>query len=308
MTSLLAAVLTPFLASGQIDLPQYYEHCHYLLTEQRIDKVVLFGTTGEGLQCTVEERKNAHHYLIDKGIAGDQLIINISAKTYDETLSLTKNALKNHTYEVLSMPPASDDEKIIINYYQKLIKEANNPQLKIYLYHYPEQGASISPETIYKLKKEFPHHIVGIKNSGQYADTKRFLALREKIMSEQGDAFFDVYVGNEVDMPEALRNGGKGGISGLANVAADFLFVYVKNPEINRDKLAAFISDLKQISPTIIPALKTIKAYQTGNVSWKITKNPHLTPPLSKDEEIILINKFEQLIKEEQLRHQRLVH
>ena len=71
-------------------------------------------------------------------------------------------------------------------YFERLIANINNNELKIYLYHIPQvSGVGLSIDLVTKLRTAYPKNVVGIKDSsGDWENTKKLLQIDGLIVYE----------------------------------------------------------------------------------------------------------------------------
>jgi 4-hydroxy-tetrahydrodipicolinate synthase len=188
-------------------------------------------------------------------------------------------AVKHGCAAVLICPPSyykNIKEEGVIAYYREIIQRVAHPDLRVLLYHFPRMsGVPITLHIIEVLRKEFPHIVVGIKESeGNTAFTKSILAQF---------AGFQVFVGKELHIVEAVRHGGSGSICGMANLYPELICSLVKQPQNSHlEKLESLSRALEGIA--FVPAAKSVMELRRG-VEWH-TIYPPLVPlsPLEKQD------------------------
>ena len=209
---LIAPVLTPFANDMSVDQGLYNALASRLL-EQGCSGLAPFGTTGEALSVSAQERMNALESLVKTGIDASVIIPGTGLCNLPETITLSQHAIELGCKGVMTLPPfyfkgVPDDG--LFSYYEQLIAEINHPDLKIYLYHIPQvSGVGLSIELVSRLRKAYPDVIVGIKDSsGVWDNTKDLLNIDGLI----------VYPGAELPVIDAIRLGAPGCISATANL------------------------------------------------------------------------------------------
>ena len=167
ITGLIAPILSPFDDNLAFDQNLYNELAQKLL-ETGCSGLAPFGTTGEALSVSNNERKAALEGLVNFGIDPNKLIPGTGLCNLPDTIDLCKHALKLGCKGVMTLPPfyfkgMSDDG--LFNYYLKLIDGIDDPNLKIYLYHIPQvSGVGLSIDLVKRLFAEFSGVVVGIKD------------------------------------------------------------------------------------------------------------------------------------------------
>jgi 4-hydroxy-tetrahydrodipicolinate synthase len=225
-----AASLTPMDAHYHCDNNALTAHCQDLI-QRGCQGILLFGTTGEGPAFSVKERKETIHALIENGINPRNLLIGVSFSNLQDAIELARIALEAHCLGILVVPPffyKQTTEAGVIAYYKALLQEVNDPNLKVILYHIPQfSGVSITLNIIKALSTEFPNQVIGIKESeGNFA-------LTQEILRQLPD--FKVFVGNELQLAEAVRLGAAGSICGMANSYPELvcsLYAYGKDSSL----------------------------------------------------------------------------
>ena len=209
---LIAPILSPFDNDLKFNQNMYNDLAHDLL-ENGCSGLAPFGTTGEALSLSNNERMNALEGLLNSGIKADQLIPGTGLCNFPDTVKISKHALDLGCHGVMTLPPfyfkGMSDEGLF-EYFEKLIEEINHSKLKIYLYHIPQvSGVGLSIDLVSKLKKSYPDIVVGIKDSsGNWENTKSLLGIDDLV----------VYPGAELPVIEAIKLGAPGCISATANL------------------------------------------------------------------------------------------
>ena len=209
---LIAPILSPFDNDLKFNQNMYNDLAHDLL-ESGCSGLAPFGTTGEALSLSNEERMKALEGLLKSGIKPNQLIPGTGLCNFPDTVMISKHALDLGCHGVMTLPPfyfkGMSDEGLF-DYFEKLIEEINHSKLKIYLYHIPQvSGVGLSINLVSKLKKTYPDIVVGIKDSsGNWENTKSLLGIDNLV----------VYPGAELPVIEAIKLGAPGCISATANL------------------------------------------------------------------------------------------
>lgn len=279
-----AASLSPLKSDLSCDYDAYADHCKDLI-RQGCSGVVLFGTTGEGPSFTAAEREEGIQALVERGIDPKKIIVSVGCPSVEDTVQLTEAALRAKCAAVLMLPPyffKNISDEGVVDFYRQVIQRVNNPELKIFLYHIPQfSGVRISLEVIRKLHTEFPTTVIGIKES------EGNIELVKAVLKEFPD--FQVLVGNETMIAEAVSLGAAGGVSGIANICPKLICsLYqstARQPEI--EILKEVLKDY-----AFIPAAKIILELKKG-AAW-MRLRPPLTP-LASDRKESFIEEFQKL-------------
>ena len=288
ITGLIAPILSPFDDNLAFDQKLYNELAQKLL-ETGCSGLAPFGTTGEALSVSNNERKAALEGLVNFGIDPNKLIPGTGLCNLPDTIDLCKHALKLGCKGVMTLPPfyfkgMSDDG--LFNYYLKLIDGIDDPNLKIYLYHIPQvSGVGLSIDLVKRLFAEFSGVVVGIKDSsGDWENTKALLGIKGLI----------VYPGAELPVIDAIRLGAPGCISATANLNGSDISEVIDlchagkwdEAEEKHKKVRAVRLMFQDYAP--IPAQKALLAKSTGNGNWENLRPP--MQPMATDKLSTLID------------------
>ena len=291
---LIAPVLTPFANDMSVDQGLYNALASRLL-EQGCSGLAPFGTTGEALSVSTQERMNALESLVKTGIDSSVIIPGTGLCNLPETITLSQHAIELGCKGVMTLPPfyfkgVPDDG--LFSYYEQLIAEINHPDLKIYLYHIPQvSGVGLSIELVSRLRKAYPDVIVGIKDSsGVWDNTKDLLNIDGLI----------VYPGAELPVIDAIRLGAPGCISATANLnPTDIARVIALCHSGKWDEAETLHETVKKVRVLFqdyapIPAQKALMARITKDDKWHNLRAPLKPISAEKANELasILTNDF----------------
>lgn len=208
-------VVTPLLDSESLDeqgLERLIEH----LVTGGVHGLFMLGTNGEGPSLDADLQRQ----LIERTclLVGDRLpvLMGISNTSLKESLKAAKVAVENGCAAVVSAAPyyLPSDQSELIGYFREL---ARRVPLPLVLYNFPAlTKVSIAPETVAVLLEE--SNIVGIKDSS--GDLDYFGKVVEVAKQRPG---FSLLAGKEANLPDIIRLGGHGGVTGGANVAPRLL-------------------------------------------------------------------------------------
>ena len=277
-TGIVTPVLTPFNDDGSIAEDLYFEHCKHVL-EEGSDYISPFGTSGEALSISMAERR----YLLEKIIAHnivrpDQIMPGTGLCSLGDTLDLTKHAVELGCAAVMILPPfffPSPGNNGLFRYFSDLIEAVGSDDLKICLYHIPQNtGVGISPELTQQLNEAFPRTVVAYKDSSGNWDNTQSV-----IKSAPG---VSVFPASEVLIPDATDLGAGGCISATCNVnVAQIKRVFQAAQSRDREVIEVEMPSLIKLrlavqAAGLIPALKSIKAHVTGDQRWLNARAPLL--------------------------------
>ena len=278
-------ILTPFNDDLSFAPDLYTSHSTWLL-DQGIHFLSPFGTTGEALSMTVEERLGAVDVLIDAGIDPAVLMPGTGLCNLEDTVKLCRHAIERGCRAVMTLPPffyknASDDG--LHAYFTRLVEVVNSPDLKICMYHIPPMaGIGFTPALAGRLANDHPDIFVAYKDSsGDFENTKAVIAAAPTVA---------VFPGSEHFLKQGLEQGGMGCISATCNVnPAMIRGVYdvgigAKDGDLDslNDKMVKFRKTVENYGP--IPAMKGMLAVERGDSRWRNVRPPILpATPSSTD-------------------------
>jgi len=278
----LAASLTPLDEEGTPHGTALAEHVHTLF-ENGCDAALLFGTTGEGLSFSVEERIETLDAVLAADVPPERLLIGTGALALPDAIRLSAHATEQGVGGVLVLPPFHfpdiDDEGVTATY-EQLIEDVGSPDLRLYFYHYPDlTQVPISFPLIETLHERYPDQIAGIKDSSNEWDHQ------DALCSSFPD--LQVFTGSERHLTPLLRAGGAGCISATVNVTAPLAQQVVRDWETDA-QFASTQSTLTELRTRLsqfptIPALKQLMAWRHDRPAWARVRPP--LAPLDEDEE-----------------------
>ncbi len=279
-----AASLTPLNGDLTCDYDAFADHCKDLIA-QGCSGVVLFGTSGEGSSFSVAERQKGIQAIVDRGVDPKKIIVSVGCPSVEDTVQLTQTALFAKCAAVLMMPPyyfKNVSDAGIIAFYREVIQKVNNPDLKIFLYHIPQfSGVRISLDIIRTLKAEFPDTVIGMKESeGNFE-------LVQAILKEF--LHFQLLVGHETMIADAVSLGAAGAVSGIANICPQFICSLYKGKE-RQSEIEAFMEILG--SHHFISATKSVLEQKKG-ASWSLLRPP--LSPLNSEDKLHFNKEFQKL-------------
>lgn len=271
----MAAVATPVTADFRPNADLLLDHCRRLLAEG-CDGLAVFGTTGEGVSFTADDRRHVLEHLLAEGLDPARLIVSAGALTVEDMAALAGHATAEGVAGVLLMPPPfyrnGIDDDGVFAFYAAVIERARRADLQLYLYNFPAIcGMTITPSLAARLGERFPGVVVGIKDSGgDWAVTAGLLRDCPEL---------SIYTGTEIHLPDALVAGGAGTICGLANAIPTLLRRLADSPDAGEQRrmvlLVQAVDNLLCRAP-FIPSLKAAIADSLGRPEWRRTVPPLL--------------------------------
>ena len=266
---LAVALATPFAADGSIDMARLTRHAQWCLANG-CRRVTLFGTTGEGASIDDSEREAVWQALAESKVSGSQLVGGVAASTLASALRQTEQAYAHGAHAVLLPPPfyfKGVDDEGLFRWFATLIERLGGKARDLLLYNIPSvTSVALSLPLVARLAEAFPGVITGVKDSsGDWPYTEALLAAHAKDLQ--------ILVGDERHLARAVRSGGAGAISGMANVFPDRLPALADQGKED-PKLLGLVDEICRLPVTA--AVKTLVTLRTGDQGWA-----HVRPPLS---------------------------
>ena len=269
------AMLAPFDAGYQIDLPPLIEHAKGLLASGCAGLSML-GSTGEGNSMTTRQRIAMIDALVKAGLPANKFIPGTGAASLGDSVELTKHAVQAGCGGALVLPPyyyKNIGEEGIYASFARLIDGVADARLRLYLYHIPQFTMVPIPRgVIERLIEAYPGIVAGLKDSA--GDWNYSRTLLERLPG------FAVYPGSEIFLSRVKRAGGGGCISGTVNFTAPLAAqVYAATSEAEADRLQKKLDAVRLVveAKPLIPALKAIKAQASGQAGWNRVLPPFVT-------------------------------
>ncbi len=235
------ALVTPF-KDNEIDY-NALENLIEFQIENKIDGILLMGTTGESPNIASDERERLLQFCIQKINKRVPVMIGTGTNNYHQTISLTKKAEQIGADYALVITPyyIKPTQKSLFEYFKKIAESVTIP---IVIYNVPGRtGVNMNAETTIKLAKEFKN-IVGIK------EATGDILQASKIISEMKDKFSVMSGEDALNLP-LYSVGVKGTISVTANIIPEkvhTLWALCMNNEWNKArKLHQEILDLNNM-------------------------------------------------------------
>ena len=202
-----AASLSVFNEDLSLNLDKTLKHADFLINNG-CHGVVLLGSTGQSQLVSLSDKIKLINYL-PKSQNHKKFIIGTGVNSLGDTINLINISMSLNFNYFLIMPPAyyKYSDKDVIKYFTKIIE--NTKDCKIILYNYEKlSGYKFSLDCIKELKKNFPHQIIGIKDSTY------------NIYKDYKDNNLSIFLGSEEKLYEGLKIGCNGIISATCNVTS----------------------------------------------------------------------------------------
>jgi len=206
------SIATPFVENG-INYKEFEKMLEFQIKE-KIDSIIVCGTTGEASTMTEEEKKELIKFTVEKVNRKVPVIAGTGGNNTKQVIEMSKYAEKVGADGVLIVTPYYNKttQKGVIAHYKAISDEISIP---IIVYNVPSRtGVNILPETCLELSKL--KNIVAIKEaSGNISQIAEIAALCKEELQ--------IYSGNDDQIVPTLSLGGIGVISVLSNIKPKFV-------------------------------------------------------------------------------------
>ena len=269
-----AALTVPFRPDGVVDLLRLVAHARWCLAHG-CRTVTAFGTTGEGASFSLSDREQLFGAFAAVGIDGRQVVGGVSASSAEDAAVQARLALDFGADAVLLPPPfyfkgVSDDG--LFAWFARVFELLGGAARDVILYHIPSvTQVPLSIELIGRLRAAFPEVIRGVKDSSGSWDYAQALLAQHRDLA--------ILIGDERCLAAAVRLGGQGAISGIANIYPEAMLPLVQEGRED-DRIHRLVEAL--LAYPVIPAVKALVAHRSGDPAWLATRAP--LQPLSPAE------------------------
>jgi 4-hydroxy-tetrahydrodipicolinate synthase len=248
----LAAMITPFTPSGELDVHGAAELARYLIDEQGLDGLVLNGTTGESPTTTDAEKAQLIETVV--GAVGDRAHIVAGASTYDtrHSVRLAQEAEKAGAQGLLLVTPyySRPPQEGIEAHFSAIAGAVDLPCM---LYDIPPRSSVPITESSYLRLAENPR-IIAVK------DATADLSAAQRIRVATGLSY---YCGVDALNLAAYATGQVGVVSVIAHVVGK---------EINA-MFDAFdegdVARASEINDALLPAVRALQGPAQGVTAVK---------------------------------------
>ncbi|ARD40591.1 N-acetylneuraminate lyase [Edwardsiella ictaluri] len=261
LTGLIAAPHTPFKADGSVNYPVIDRIAEHLIADGVTGAYVL-GTTGEGIQCSVEERMRIAERWVDASQGKLDLIVHTGALSIADAVTLARHA---NTLDIMAtsvigpcfFKPASVDDLVE---YCRLVAGAA-PDKGFYYYHSSMSGLSIDMERFLQSASGRIPNLSGMKfNASDMYEYQRCLRV------ENGR--FDIPFGVDEFMPAGLACGATSAVGSTYNYAAPLYLSLIES--FRRGDM----QDVAQCMDKVIAIIRVLVEYG-GVAAGKVAMQLH---------------------------------
>ncbi|WP_393947687.1 dihydrodipicolinate synthase family protein [Kluyvera intermedia] len=213
LTGLIAAPHTPFDAHGEVNYPVIDSIAEHLI-DQGVKGVYVLGTTGEGIHCSVEERKKVAERWVAASHGKLSITLHTGALSIADSLALSRHAdtLDIFATSVIGpcfFKPGSVED--LVEYCR--LNAAAAPSKGFYYYHSGMSGLSLDMEQFLITAADKIPNLSGMKfNSSDMYEFQRCLRVN--------NGQFDIPFGVDEFLPAGLACGAIGAVGSTYNYAA----------------------------------------------------------------------------------------
>lgn len=265
----IAAIATPFLETGEPDLPRLLARAARLL-DGGCDGLNLLGTTGEATSLSVAQRIAVMEAVGVSGLPLARVMVGTGAAAVQDATLLTRKAAEIGFSAALLLPPfyyKPVSDAGMLRFVEAVAEATAAAPIPLYLYNFPAlSGVAYTPQLVALLIDRLGARIAGLKDSsGDIGYAKQVAAI---------SPFLAVYPSNEASLFLA-RSGGPfaGCISATANLnAPDCALAYRRGDEAALERairLRAIFDGLP-----LVPGVKAAIAHQENDSGHARTLPP----------------------------------
>ncbi|MDB5443756.1 MAG: 4-hydroxy-tetrahydrodipicolinate synthase [Phenylobacterium sp.] len=224
----IAAITTPFLETGEPDLPRLLARAARLL-DGGCDGLNLLGTTGEATSLSVAQRIAVMEAVGASGLPLGRVMVGTGAAAVQDAARLTRKAAEIGFSAALLLPPfyyKPVSDAGMLRFVEAVAEATAAAPIPLYLYNFPAlSGVAYTPQLVALLIDRLGARIAGLKDSSGDVGYAREVAAISPSLA--------VYPSNEATLLLA-RSGGPfaGCISATANLnAPDCALAYHRGDE-----------------------------------------------------------------------------
>lgn len=265
------AIVTPFNEKNEIDFDEFKKLIDFQI-ENKVNAIVVCGTTGEGSTLTIEEKEELIKYCVKVVNKRIPVIAGVGSNNTN-TVIRNENFAENVGVDALL---------IVTPYYNKTTQKglvehfrivAENTSLPIILYNVPSRTAiDIHPDTYFELSKI--KNIVATKEAS--GDISKVVKIRRLCKGN-----LNVYAGNDDQIVPFLSLGSLGVISVLSNimpkVTSNLIEKYFNNQVEEASKMQIELTYLievlfKEVNPIPIKKALEILGFRVGKPRYPLVE------------------------------------
>lgn len=231
LRGVITALATPMLPNGEIDFDSVTKLVELQL-KNKVDGIVVAGSTGEGSMLTYDEKVRLlqHVIKINRGLAKIIMAFNDIATNFALDLINKLNTIDGIDYYLATAPAyVRPTQEGLYQHFRAISIASRHP---IILYNVPGRtGCDLDNKTVIRLATDFSN-IVGLKDAT--GDLSRADELFQKKNKD-----FAIYSGDDGSAVDFILKGGDGVISVASNLVPEHFRAMISDA-LSGNKLAAF--------------------------------------------------------------------
>lgn len=200
---------------GALDLELWGRHIDHL-AQAGIDGVLLFGSIGEFYSVSLEDKKRAVSFAVERAAGRMKVFVGVGDTTYANVLDLARYAEKAGADAVLAVSPYyfGPSPECAQNYFGGIAEAVSMP---VILYNFPARtGTDLTPDLVASLAQAHPT-ICGIKDTVDcISHTRQVIAAVRPVRPD-----FAVFSGFDEYYLANRSSGGNGVLCGLTNAVPE---------------------------------------------------------------------------------------
>jgi 4-hydroxy-tetrahydrodipicolinate synthase len=261
------ALAVPFKNDFTIDYGRLATQALWCL-EAGCTSVTAFGTTGEGPSVSMKERGQVLDALLAAGVEPTkQLVGGVTASSSGEAVEQIQALNDAGCQRILLAPPfyfKGISDEGLYRWFAEIGEKVASRSLGIILYHIPSvTQLSLTVSVISRLKTAYPELVMGVKDSGgDWAFTESLLESHKDLA---------ILIGDERHLAAAVRQGGKGAISGLANLCPVEVLPLAEKG-VHDPRIVELVNEV--LKYPVIPAVKALLAHVRNDEAWSNVRPP----------------------------------
>ncbi|MFB0712366.1 dihydrodipicolinate synthase family protein [Buttiauxella noackiae] len=260
LTGLIAAPHTPFTADGSVNYPVIDQIAAHLI-KQGVKGAYVLGTTGEGIHCSVDERKKIAERWVSASAGKLSITLHTGALSIADSVELSRHA---ETLDIFAtsvigpcfFKPGSIED--LVEYCR--INAAAAPSKGFYYYHSGMSGVNLDMEQFLQVAADRIPNLTGMKfNSSDMYEYQRCVRVN--------NGQFDIPFGVDEFLPAGLACGAVGAVGSTYNYAAPLYHRLIES--FNRGDQADVAGCMDKVI-AIIRVLVQYGGVAAGKVAMKL--------------------------------------
>jgi len=157
------ALITPFNNDGSVDFDSLANLVNHVI-ENKVEYLVVFGTTGEPVTLTASEQKDILKFIVTKVNKRVPIVVGCGGNCTLEVVEKLKSGDYNDVDAILSVSPYYNkpSQRGIFEHYKVISENSPKPVL---IYNVPSRtGSNIAYDTVLKIANELPN-VIGLKEA-----------------------------------------------------------------------------------------------------------------------------------------------